>query len=69
MVGPSPEDFSTAFEAGADEVMRAADNADESVTRLDAMLRRSDRDLTVHVDVQAETSSAGAIMDSRARHA
>lgn len=62
VVGPSPEDFSTAFEAGADEVMRAADNADESVTRLDGMLRRSDRDLTVHpstrlpgaVEIEAE---------------
>lgn len=40
--------FKAAFESGADEVVRPRDAVEEVVTRLDAMLRRSDRDLTVH---------------------
>lgn len=48
LVGDSPADFKAAFAAGADEVVRPKDVAEETVTRLAAMLRRSDRDLTVH---------------------
>lgn len=48
IVGSGPEEFRAAFESGADEVVRATDASDETSTRLDAMLRRSDRDLTVH---------------------
>jgi GGDEF domain-containing protein len=48
VVGPSAEDFKRAFESGADEVIRPNDATAEVVTRLDAMLRSSDRDLTVH---------------------
>jgi diguanylate cyclase (GGDEF)-like protein len=48
VVGPAREDFKGAFEAGADEVVRPTDSSEETITRLDAMLRRSDRDLTVH---------------------
>lgn len=48
VLGPSPDDFRRAFEVGADEVVRPNDVPAEIVTRLDAMLRRSDRDLTVH---------------------
>lgn len=40
--------FAEAFAAGADEVMREAMAGAEVITRLDAMLRRSDRDLVVH---------------------
>ena len=62
IVGASHEDFDRAFEAGADEVLHEADDTDESLTRLSAMLRRSDRDLTVHpstrlpgaVEIEAE---------------
>ena len=62
VVGPERNDFKEAFEAGADEVVRPSDSADEIITRLDAMLRRSDRDLTVHpstrlpgaVEIEAE---------------
>src|SRR5205814_10075010 len=51
-----------AFEAGADEVVRTSDASVEITTRLEAMLRRSDRDLTVHpstrlpgaVEIEAE---------------
>jgi len=48
VVGAAPSEFREAFEAGADEVVRTTDTADEVQTRLDALLRRSDRDLTVH---------------------
>jgi diguanylate cyclase (GGDEF)-like protein len=48
VVGDSRADFKAAFEAGADEVLGPHDSAEESTTRLDALLRRSDRDLTVH---------------------
>ncbi|MGH7667989.1 MAG: diguanylate cyclase [Gemmatimonadaceae bacterium] len=40
--------FSEAFGAGADEVIRSSLSPDEASIRLDAMLRRSDRDLVVH---------------------
>ena len=42
------EAFASAFAAGADEVVRERIDVQELVTRLDAMLRRSDRDLVVH---------------------
>jgi diguanylate cyclase (GGDEF)-like protein len=56
------EIFAQAFAAGADEVMRENMAAAEAMTRLDAMLRRSDRDLVVHpstrlpgaVEIEAE---------------
>ena len=48
VVSGAGESFRAAFEAGADEVIRPEDRADEVGIRLDAMLRRSDRDLTVH---------------------
>ena len=48
IVGTGREDFKGAFDAGADEVVRPKDARDEVTTRLNAMLRRSDRDLTVH---------------------
>lgn len=56
--------FAAAFSAGADEVMRESMPAAESTTRLEAMLRRSDRDLVVHpstrlpgaVEIEAEIS-------------
>jgi len=62
VVGPAHEEFERVFEAGSDEVIRETDAADETVTRLNAMLRRSDRDLTVHpstrlpgaVEIEAE---------------
>ena len=55
-------DFSDAFDAGADEVLRAVDAGPEVAIRLQGMLRRSDRDLTVHpstrlpgtVEIEAE---------------
>jgi GGDEF domain-containing protein len=54
--------FAAAFEAGADEVVRETLGEAELVTRLNAMLRRSDRDLVVHpstrlpgaVEIEAE---------------
>jgi GGDEF domain-containing protein len=42
------ESFEAAFRAGADEVVREHLPAEETSIRLDAMLRRSDRDLVVH---------------------
>jgi diguanylate cyclase (GGDEF)-like protein len=48
VVGDEPADFRGAFDAGADEVVRTSDSGDMIRTRLDALLRRSDRDLTVH---------------------
>lgn len=46
----APDDaaFAAAFEAGADEVVREPLPPAETRTRLQAMLRRSDRDLVVH---------------------
>jgi len=54
--------FAQAFDAGADEVIRENTSAAEAITRLTAMLRRSDRDLVVHpstrlpgaVEIEAE---------------
>lgn len=40
--------FAAAFDAGADEVLREGTSAHEVLLRLDAMLRRSDRDTFVH---------------------
>lgn len=40
--------FAAAFDAGADEVLRESYNPHEMHLRLDAMLRRSDRDTFVH---------------------
>lgn len=71
-VGGSRDDFKAAFEAGADEVVAPDAPAEEIVTRLDALLRRSDRDLTVHpstrlpgaVEIEAEVQrrlSAGQL--------
>jgi diguanylate cyclase (GGDEF)-like protein len=62
IVGERHDEFVAAFAAGADEVVKASDTSDETVTRLEAMLRRSDRDLTVHpstrlpgaVEIEAE---------------
>jgi diguanylate cyclase (GGDEF)-like protein len=42
------ESFAAAFAAGADEVVREHLNGVEQLIRLDAVLRRSDRDLVVH---------------------
>jgi diguanylate cyclase (GGDEF)-like protein len=42
------ERFAEAFDAGADEVLRAEVSDEESTARLSAMLRRSDRDTDVH---------------------
>jgi GGDEF domain-containing protein len=58
----SEEAFAAAFASGADEVVRERIDRPEMVTRLDAMLRRSDRDLVVHpstrlpgaVEIEAE---------------
>ena len=44
----SDECFAAAFDAGADEVVREHAPLAEQLIRLDAMLRRSDRDLVVH---------------------
>ena len=48
IVGDGAEEFKLAFEGGADEVVRPSNPVQETRTRLEAMLRRSDRDLTVH---------------------
>jgi diguanylate cyclase (GGDEF)-like protein len=56
--------FAAAFAAGADEVVRASLGDEEARIRLDAMLRRSDRDLVVHpstrlpgaVEIEAEVA-------------
>ena len=44
----SDQGFASAFQAGADEVVRDQLATSESLIRLDALLRRSDRDLVVH---------------------
>ena len=46
--GPGEAQFAAAFKAGADEVVREESTEPEQLIRLDAMLRRSDRDLVVH---------------------
>jgi len=72
VVASSGEEFRAAFECGADEVVRPSDSAGEVATRLEALLRRSDRDLTVHpstrlpgaVEIEAEVQrrlNAGAV--------
>jgi diguanylate cyclase (GGDEF)-like protein len=48
LVGEAPDDFAAAFAAGADEVVPSSVATHELVTRLDALLRRSDRDVAVH---------------------
>jgi diguanylate cyclase (GGDEF)-like protein len=56
--------FDAAFRAGADEVIREHVGTDEMSVRLEAMLRRSDRDLHVHpstrlpgaIEIEAEVS-------------
>jgi GGDEF domain-containing protein len=48
LAGDTDEAFAAAFQAGADEVVRASVPTAELLTRLSVMLRRSDRDLFVH---------------------
>ena len=48
LVSDDPAALEGAFQAGADEVVRASLPADEVTPRLDALLRRSDRDTLVH---------------------
>lgn len=50
VIATRPEDtaFAAAFDAGADEVLRDGASAHEVSLRLDALLRRSDRDTFVH---------------------
>ena len=48
LVGEGDSRFAAAFKAGADEVVRETLGQTEQLIRLDAMLRRSDRDLVVH---------------------
>jgi diguanylate cyclase (GGDEF)-like protein len=65
VAGATPAEFRAAFESGADEVVRPQDDRSETTIRLAAMLRRSDRDLTVHpstrlpgtVEIEAEVQS------------
>ena len=46
--GPDADDAFTAFDAGADEVLREGLGVDEVRMRLELLLRRSDRDVHVH---------------------
>ncbi len=48
LVGDGGDEFRQAFDGGADEVVRVSSPAQEAKTRLEALLRRSDRDVTVH---------------------
>ena len=48
VVGEAAQEFGLAFEGGADEVVRSSNPVQETKTRLEALLRRSDRDVTVH---------------------
>ena len=65
--GDGDEVFAAAFMAGADEVVRERLAESEKLIRLDAMLRRSDRDLVVHpstrlpgaVEIEAEVEIDG----------
>jgi GGDEF domain-containing protein len=74
LAADSDEAFAAGFEAGADEVLREGLGPAEMVTRLDAMLRRSDRDLVVHpstrlpgaVEIEAEVTRR---LDSGSRFA
>jgi GGDEF domain-containing protein len=60
--GDDPTSFDAGFRAGADEVIRDHLEDSEATIRLDALLRRSDRDLYVHpstrlpgaVEIEAE---------------
>jgi GGDEF domain-containing protein len=62
LTNDSHDAFDRAFRAGADEVVRDSGDPGEITIRLDAMLRRSDRDLYVHpstrlpgaVEIEAE---------------
>lgn len=62
--GDDDRAFGEAFAAGADEVVRSSLSPEETSIRLDAMLRRSDRDLVVHpstrlpgaVEIEADVS-------------
>jgi diguanylate cyclase (GGDEF)-like protein len=62
--GDDDRAFGEAFIAGADEVVRSSLAPEEASIRLDAMLRRSDRDLVVHpstrlpgaVEIEADVS-------------
>ena len=62
IAGSGGGEFRAAFESGADEVVRPQDDHSETSIRLASMLRRSDRDLTVHpstrlpgtVEIEAE---------------
>jgi diguanylate cyclase (GGDEF)-like protein len=64
VVGTESEAFAAAFDAGADEVIRDAGSDAEALIRLDALLKRSDRDLYVHpstrlpgaVEIEAEVA-------------
>ena len=64
LTSDADEAFASGFESGADEVLREGIGDAELLTRLDAMLRRSDRDLVVHpstrlpgaVEIEAEVS-------------
>jgi GGDEF domain-containing protein len=59
------DSFADAFKAGADEVVRESLALPEQIIRLDALLRRSDRDLVVHpstrlpgaVEIEASVAS------------
>ena len=46
--GDAPGAFAAAFDAGADEVVRAETEDHEVHQRLDVLMRRSDRDVSVH---------------------
>jgi GGDEF domain-containing protein len=48
LVADEVDAFGKAFDGGADEVVRPATPPAETKTRLQALLRRSDRDVTVH---------------------
>ena len=48
VAGDEHQSFETGFRSGGDEVIRGNRDAIETIIRLDAMLRRSDRDLFVH---------------------
>ena len=67
LTGDGADRFAAAFKAGADEVVREQNSESEQLIRLDAMLRRSDRDLVVHPStrlpgaVEIETSVARRI--------
>ena len=64
LYGISPEAAVGIDVAAVEQAMRA-----DAINYLEHTAKHlRDRDLTVHVDVRAETSTAGAIMDGRGRH-